>query len=169
MTLVSAQALSGQIVSALSPFCDMIEVAGSVRRRRPVCNDIDIVALPKSLEAFAAIKSRCLEKASLITDGEEIFAFELADATHVEIYFAHHEQNLLFAVEPCNWGTMLLCRTGSKEHNMELCRRAKSMGLHWAPHRGLMKDADIVASATEEEVFDALKLPFVNPENREIR
>src|SRR5262245_11423981 len=40
MDLDLAERYARQIVNWLSPFCERIEIAGSVRRGRPVCNDI---------------------------------------------------------------------------------------------------------------------------------
>src|ERR1051326_2039897 len=35
------------LVVALKPYCDRISIAGSIRRRRPECADIDLVVIPK--------------------------------------------------------------------------------------------------------------------------
>ena len=59
---------------------------------------------------------------------------------------------------------MLIC-TGSAEHNIKLSKRALSMGMKLS-HKGLIKDGKVVAS-TEEEIFTALDLPYVPPEERE--
>lgn len=39
--------LASKIVSTIDPHCTRVEVAGSIRRRKPTVNDIDIVAQPK--------------------------------------------------------------------------------------------------------------------------
>lgn len=35
------------VKSLLEPHCHRIAIAGSIRRKRPVCNDIEIVAIPR--------------------------------------------------------------------------------------------------------------------------
>ena len=38
--------IAQHIVDSLSPFCERIELAGSLRRKRPMVGDIEIVAIP---------------------------------------------------------------------------------------------------------------------------
>jgi DNA polymerase/3'-5' exonuclease PolX len=47
MELRKALYIAGQVVDALAPHCDIINVAGSCRREKPEVKDIEIVALPK--------------------------------------------------------------------------------------------------------------------------
>ena len=48
--------LSFKILSVTSPYCVRAEVAGSIRRRKPTVNDIDIVVLPKPQSWIQVIK-----------------------------------------------------------------------------------------------------------------
>jgi len=68
------------------------------------------------------------------------------------------------------WGTLLLVRTGSKEHNIRLASLAKGRG--WKLHasgEGLTDAQDRrVAGDTEESIFATLGLPYVAPEKREV-
>jgi len=45
--------IAADIKSRLLPFCDQIEIAGSIRRRRPMVHDIDIVCIPSNQGQFA--------------------------------------------------------------------------------------------------------------------
>lgn len=45
--LKQAQALAEKIIKELSPACARIEVAGSVRRKKPEVGDIEIVCIPE--------------------------------------------------------------------------------------------------------------------------
>jgi hypothetical protein len=47
MNLPLATLYAQQIVTWLTPFCERIEIAGSIRRQRPIVNDIDLVCIPK--------------------------------------------------------------------------------------------------------------------------
>jgi DNA polymerase (family 10) len=69
-----------------------------------------------------------------------------------------------------SYGAALMYFTGSKEHNVRLRERAISMGMklnEW----GLTKhnSEEVVASASEEDVFRGLELSWVPPELREDR
>jgi len=47
MRLETAQKLAKQIIAKLAPHCDRIDIAGSVRRKKDLCGDIELVMLPK--------------------------------------------------------------------------------------------------------------------------
>jgi DNA polymerase (family X) len=89
--------------------------------------------------------------------------------TQLDVFFAHGRSTDLLEATPSNWGAILLVRTGSREHNVQLCARAEKLGLKLEPQRGLV-DADgrVVAGETEEEIFSALGLPWLAPAFREV-
>ena len=78
------------------------------------------------------------------------------------------------------WATLLLIRTGSKEHNIKLCSlaRQKGMVLHadgrglaYPPHVGIENGQQFEAETfikcdTEESIFQALGLPYRKPWER---
>lgn len=93
-------------------------------------------------------------------DGDHIASFVRADTCGLDLYYA----------TPDTWGTTLLVRTGSAAHNIKLVEAGK----HLLParllkvSRGVVDTAGrVVASRTEEEIFAALGVPFVAPEDRE--
>lgn len=172
-----AYALAEVMVSVLMNWCEKIEIVGSIRRGRPEVNDIDLVLLPKPGQ-IPAIKARIQRRCRVVTDGPDSIMAELAlpltwrqrlglESVHLDFLFANHDERQLLYTVPSNWGTLVVCRTGSKEHNIRLCERAKSMGLHWNPHRGVMKGEAILAARTEEDVFKALDLPLIPSAFRE--
>lgn len=165
--LAKATRWAQQIVSELAPDCERIEIAGSIRRGRPMVNDIDLVILPRNLEA---VRNRALRNAEPVQNGPENLLIRLpGNGLQIDIFFARPASKTLFEDIPTNWGSILLCRTGSKEHNIWLCQRAQSLSLKYSPPKGLVdEEGYVVACANEEEIYTALKLPFIDPVNREI-
>jgi DNA polymerase (family 10) len=166
LPLARAQAYADKIVRELAPFCARIAIAGSIRRRRPICHDIDLVLIPRDA---AGLHDRVFQAAARrLCCGEQVLRVELKTGVQLDIYMAHEDQKDLFCVaKPCNWGSLLLCRTGSKEHNIKLVQRAAGLGYRWDPHNGVYNgDGTCIASATEEDIFQALESPYVNPEAR---
>ena len=47
MTLERAKEIAEKVVSQLSPYCERIEIAGSVRREKPFPKDVEIVCIPR--------------------------------------------------------------------------------------------------------------------------
>lgn len=173
LPLDRALKLATRVLTELAPRCVKIEFAGSVRRRCPVCNDIDFVAIPKSREDF---RERVMRHCSLamksdgvtpIGDGDNMLVVNMQNGVQLDIWFAKEARQELFRKIPSNWGTVLLCRTGSKQHNIYLAQLARSMGYQWQTMIGLTQAGNWVAGETEEEIFRALQMPYVEPEKRD--
>ncbi|MHB8520691.1 MAG: hypothetical protein ACYDH9_08025 [Limisphaerales bacterium] len=171
MTLEFGEKLASRIAAELQPLCERIEVAGSIRRRRTNVNDIDLVILPKPGK-LPAIKTRCSERCAAVIDGPQNTIFRLAlpngGDVQIDLFFARPAIKDLFQEIPSNFGAILLCRTGSKEHNIYLVEHAKKIGLKLNPYGGVFdEEGYCLAAATEEEIFTALNLDFIPPESRD--
>jgi DNA polymerase (family X) len=197
--------LAERIQSELQPFCIKCEIAGSIRRGRPEVGDIDQVILPRGANAVQPIKDRCKQRCRVTTDGKQNFicmmkvktargdARPTSEEFQLDIFFAHNGIDDLLNPQPTNYGSLLLCRTGSKEHNIWLATKAKAMDMHWSPYQGLFAGGawrlatestvlspestvkteyvggELIASETEEQIYDALGLKWISPALREVR
>lgn len=153
----TAEKVAAAVVRRLSPYCHRIEVAGSIRRRRPRVNDIDIVLIPKDpWNLHHEILGLCKPHQPKMS-GSKIMRITV-NGIDIDIYFTDDKA----------WGMILLVRTGSTDHNIYLASRAKKLGLHFSVARGV-EDAkgEVIASRTEEEIFAALGLDYLPPERRE--
>jgi DNA polymerase/3'-5' exonuclease PolX len=178
MLLEPATHIDERLAAALAPFCDRLDIAGSIRRRRVEVNDIDLVLLPKPGQ-LEALQRAALDGARCLSSGPENMSIELTTSPmagqplQADLFFAQPQKQSLFETVPTNYGSLLLCRTGSKVHNIYLCQRARAADLHWNPQRGLFArdprtdQHTLLASATEEEIFTILDLDFIPPEKRE--
>lgn len=172
MKLLEATEIALEIVAKLTQFCDKIEIAGSIRRGKGEVKDIDIVAIPNEDKLLAGgyfgrqhLISTLAYLATPRTNGNSIATFLHKGRTIdgdiiVDIYWAC----------PDTWGTLLLIRTGSKEHNISLCSLARDKG--WKLHasgEGLFDAYNRrIAGDTERGIFLALGLPFIPPGLREV-
>jgi DNA polymerase/3'-5' exonuclease PolX len=191
MDLATATRYAESILKWIGPHCRRAEVAGSVRRGRPECADVDIVCEPlvriekDMLGAETGRRNLLLEFLQRYVAGEH----ELGRATGRTIgpdgrrtpYFVSGGEkegkqvilqlpkcqlDLWFADE-MTWGTRLLCRTGSKEHNIWLCDRAVDRGGKWSPYEGLEVHGVKLPCPTEDCIYAGLGLKFIEPKNRE--
>jgi len=154
MELDKAKAIAEEVKQKLSPYCDRIEIAGSIRRKRPFVHDIDIVVIPNNQGQFIY----ALQQLGRIKmGGQKLIRCEMTEIV-LDVYVA----------APETWATLLLIRTGSAKHNIMLCTRARDMGmkLH-ADGSGLEKNGDIIASESEESIFVTLGLKYIDPQFRE--
>lgn len=177
MKLEHAKIVAGRIVGALAQWCERIDIAGSIRRGRPHVGDIDIVLMAKP-GAEASIRARLLQSCRKIVEGPQAMVVGMkvpAGMPHplgelqVDVWFAHHVESELFGGPACshNYGTMLVCRTGSREHNIGLAMRARELGLKWDPHHGVKRGDRVIAAEEESHVFEALHMTTPSPEDRE--
>jgi DNA polymerase (family 10) len=171
MKATAAWPLAESVKKILAPYCDQIEIAGSLRRGRDWVNDIDLVVLPKEGQ-LEPLRARCKQRAKVVLDGQQNLIVELDNRAggklQVDIFIAHPEQRDLLETKPTNFGSLLLCRTGSKDHNIYLVEHAKRLGLTWNPYHGMFaSDGSLLASATEEDIFRVLQVAFIPPALRE--
>lgn len=145
------------ILAALPGVTDA-RYCGSLRRFRESVADIDIVAAaaeaPQVMEAFVALPI----VSEVIGHGD----------TKTSVLTAHGLQIDLRVVTPGQFGAAILYFTGSKQHNIELRQRAINKGLLLNEYA--LEDAEtgeMVASQTEEAIYQALDMVFIPPEMRE--
>lgn len=163
--LARARRYAEQIASALQPFCTRLEIVGSIRRERPFCGDVDIVAEPRD---EPALRARIVDGKEVVQNGPQNIHVRLTNGLELQVFLARPETKDMFATTPSNWGSLLLCRTGSKEHNIFIAQTARANRCEWKIYEGIYRDGRLVASTSEEEIFDALHLKFVPPQKREM-
>lgn len=170
LALEAARAVAAEAKRLFGRYCQRWEVAGSVRRGRPQVHDLDIVCMPIDMKAWMELgmTAKGLHVSGRYVAGPRnlslVGRWQVPGGSHkvecqVDINSAHE----------LNWGMMLLSKTGSVEHNIWLASRAKKAGMTFSPYQGIMRDGHVIAGATEEEVFKALGLALVPPEQREMR
>ncbi|MBM4419349.1 MAG: DNA polymerase/3'-5' exonuclease PolX [Chloroflexi bacterium] len=157
----AARAVADDAVAHLrSAFPDLtaIEAAGSLRRWRDTIGDIDIVVgaadAPPLIAAFIAMPG----VRDVLGAGD----------TRASIVSTASVQIDLRVVPRQAFGAAMQYFTGSKAHNVRLRALAQRMGLTLNEY-ALSEEATgrVVASATEEEIYAALGLPWIPPELRE--
>jgi DNA polymerase (family 10) len=137
---------------------EQLEVAGSFRRRRETVGDLDMLASAANpgpvMKQFAAFP----DVNRVTSSGETKASIQLKSGLQVDLRVVPQE----------SFGAALLYFTGSKSHNVHLRRIAQSRGLLLNEY-GLFRGRSTVAAKTEEQVYKALRLPWIPPEIREDR
>lgn len=175
MTFFKAQHYAIKISEWLSPYCERIEIAGSIRRQRAVCNDIDLVIIPKIETQRDLVNEIILQKnlcayflIQWCVAGRAKMGSGDIDAKNITVHLPKCQLDVFFATEK-TFGTVLLCRTGSKEHNIWLASRARERGSHWFINEGLrLPDQPHIIADSEERIYTALGLPYIDPTGREL-
>jgi len=145
------------------PGIDEITPAGSLRRGRETVGDLDLLVTGPACEpdvVAAAVEHVAalplIDK--LLAKGQNKVSFTLRNNLQVDV-------RLLPRV---SYGAALQYFSGSKMHNVALRQRAIKRGLTLSEYALLrLEDNKIIASESEEAIYNALDLDYIPPELRE--
>jgi DNA polymerase (family 10) len=145
------------------PGIETITPAGSLRRGRETCGDLDLLVTGPACEpdvvagAVEHVASLPLID-TLLAKGQNKVSFTLRNNLQVDVRL----------LPQSSYGAALQYFTGSKMHNVALRQRAIKRGMTLSEYALLrLEDNAIVAAATEQEIYAALELEYIPPELRE--
>lgn len=155
-----AESAAGQLLGKLTGTIERAEIVGSIRRIRPHVHDIDLVVTPTDVNQFGMAIHKLADD-RLVDFGAKIIRFRY-ESIPVDVYLADNR----------TWATLVLIRTGSRQHNIKLCHLARTLGMRLKADgsglfSGLFGDGQWVAGKMEEEIFEALGLTWIPPCQRE--
>jgi len=130
--------------------------AGSLRRGRETVGDLDLLVTGRDPARTADHLMKFPEIVQVLVKGEDKVSVKLASGMQVDVRLLSREV----------YGAALMYFTGSKEHNVALRERARKRGWKLSEY-GLFEGETVLASRTEEEIYQKLGLQWVPPELRE--
>lgn len=131
-------------------------LAGSLRRMRETVADADILVASSQPEPVMEAFVRLPHVERVLSKGSTKSSVVTTDGFQVD----------LRVVSPTSFGAAQHYFTGSKPHNIHIRSLGVDKGLKINEY-GVFKGEELVAGATEEEVFAAVGLPWIPPELRE--
>ncbi len=151
-----AERAGRRVMERLSPVCEQMEIAGSVRRQVDVVGDVDIVASASDIAgAMSVLKAEFGAPA-----GANVQAQVQVDGVSADVWF----------VPPQSYGAALLFTTGSALFNIGCRTMARDLGFKLSQYGLYERGTDkLVASRSEQEVLEALGLKWVPPEKRSVQ
>ena len=135
-----------------------LELAGSFRRRKETVGDLDILAACKQ-------DSDIMERFVDFEDVEEVISH---GKTKSSVVLRGDLQVDLRVVPKVAFGAALHYFTGAKAHNIAVRKIGVKKDLKINEY-GVFKDEERIAGETEEEVFEQVDLPYIEPELRQDR
>ncbi|NJD32392.1 MAG: DNA polymerase/3'-5' exonuclease PolX [Gammaproteobacteria bacterium] len=136
-----------------------VEVAGSYRRRRDTVGDLDVlVSMGRGAGAVMDAFVNYEDVAEVLAKGPTRATVRLRNGVQVDVR----------VVPPGSFGAALHYFTGSKAHNIAVRKLAMARKLKLNEY-GIFRGERSVGGRTEQEVFEAVGLPFIPPELREDR
>lgn len=135
-----------------------INPAGSLRRMKESVRDIDILL-------SSAKPGKVMEEFTRLSDVKDVASKGL---TKSSVLTKDDIQVDVRVVDESSYGAALLYFTGSKEHNIKLRQLAIKKGLKLNEY-GVFKGKKRIAGKTEEDMYKAVGLSYIEPELREDR
>lgn len=142
----------GNVLPIAQDFCSFLtdagvvvraEVVGSIRRRKPVVHDIDILVAT----AHPEMVKEHIEKYKRLVRIEEVTSEVISGKIGVGYDFE------VILVNPSDFPLAFLLATGSKEHRFELLK--------------MLRKAEVTSGTSEEAIYQSLGMQWIPPELRE--
>ena len=158
--LIIAQDIATPLLEYLknSKGVKQITIAGSYRRRKETVGDLDILV---SARQDSTVMDRFVD----YDEVEEVIAHGKTRST---VRLRSGMQVDLRVVPQVSYGAALHYFTGSKAHNIAVRKLGVKKGYKINEY-GVFKNDTRIAGKTEEEVYKAVDLPYIEPELREDR
>lgn len=165
--------LATKLVKRLSPACQRIEIAGSIRRCKTMCGDIEIILIPKHLTNLLGELTGVTEvdlllqewPLTFVKNGQKYKQFSFSGNSG-----AAYTVDLFIQPDPATWGVNFLIRTGSAEFSHRAVTPKSQGGL--MPNHLRVREARLwdglqaLETPEEEDVFRLYGMDFIKPEAR---
>lgn len=149
--------IANKIVNHLKKVSSRVVVAGSIRRKKSIVKDIDILAVSSNPSAVMDAFVKMKEVKRVLGKGKTKSSVVLNSGIQVDVRVVPAE----------SFGAALHYFTGSKVYNIALRQIAIKKGLKLNEYGIFDKSGKMLAGKTEKEVCKILGVKYVNPEERE--
>lgn len=177
--------IAEKVKTSLLPYCEQVEIAGSIRRRKQLVGDVELVVIPKKV----LVKEATADQPSLFGDvrkGEPAIynnllwshLDHLVDTSKIiqghawgELYRRFNFRTVInrlvvvdvFTAAPQNWGNTLWMRTGSRKFNLHIVQHIRQQGMGHRDGWLISADGEILESFTEADFFNQINHPYIEP------
>jgi DNA polymerase/3'-5' exonuclease PolX len=166
MEYTKALTIAEEARETLAPFCERITIAGSIRRRREHCKDIELVAIPKMVATglFSDEPVVHPDFCAVVDSWQRVKG--QATGRYTQRILPGGMVLDLFMADQDNHGAILLIRTGDAAFSKRF------MGWTLRRHGYEQRDGYIwqggvkVGVPEERDVFRLVRKPFVEPSDR---
>ena len=148
--------IAEKYLKKIEPYCLRAMIAGSIRREKKHCNDIELVIVIDS-EMMTGI----IEEVGGLGEhvrGDITGRYTqrlLPEGVKIDIFIAGED----------NWGNILVIRTGSAEFSHAMMLKARRVGLR---HKdgSLWRDTERLICRSEDQFFEYLQMDWIDPADR---
>lgn len=169
MKYARAASIAVDFVDTLRPFCERIQIGGSLRRERADVKDIEVVCIPKYCTIREGLFSEevtriCPEFLEVVNSypGNK----GRADGKYTQRRLPQGINVDVFMCSPDNWGAIFLIRTGDWRFSKWFMGSALRRAGYEMRDGYVMRGEHRIAVPEEEDMFKLAGVPWVEPRNR---
>lgn len=177
--LSEARVIAGKVLNHVKPAMARIEVAGSIRREKPIVGDIELVAIVHDRDKLLQLLGDVGQTIKPSVPGIVPWTPK-PDSRYIRVRLNEGMNLDLFIANPDNWGGLFLMRTGSASGSdgnafngfvPGIFKRWKTMsgGGRMTDVMPTMPDGTQLPIPEEQDFFDLLEMDFVPPVERTAR
>jgi DNA polymerase/3'-5' exonuclease PolX len=159
MLYTEAKPIADKLKVLLEPYCERIEVAGSIRREKEIVKDIEIVLIPKNTNKLFNVLGLHLLRLNrdfqYIKNGDKYKQFYY-QGIKVDLFVAH----------PDNWGYIFAIRTGSAEYSHNVLASGWVKKGFKGVDGFLTRNGEIIPVKEEIDLFNILEIEYREPSKR---
>ena len=174
--LSEARSIADKVLVHVKPAMARIEVAGSIRREKPVVGDIELVAIVEDRDKLYKLLADVGQTIKPGVPGVIPWTPK-PDSRYVRVRLNEGMNLDLFIASPDNWGGLFLMRTGSATGSdgnafngfvPRIFKRWKTLsgGGRMTEAMPTMPDGTQLPVPEEQDFFDLLEMDFVPPVER---
>lgn len=179
MKYEKAKSVAEQLTLDFAPYCERIEIAGSIRREKPIVGDIEIVATPiLARDLFGALSpGPCVLDHALnvmvrdgylgkvLKNGLRYKQFELPQGIELDLFIVR---------PPAQWGVIFAIRTGPRAFSRWIVTQRRAGGAlpsgfrvkDGAVHLGLTGNSRVIPMPEEMNFLKFVGLGWIAPAER---
>lgn len=162
MLLTEAKPIAVNLKVLLEPYCERIEIAGSIRRVKEIVKDIEIVLIPKQANKLFNVLGMHLLKTTgsinYIKNGDKYKQF-FYQGIKVDMFIASQD----------NWGYIFAIRTGSAEYSHNVLANGWVKKGFKGIDGFLTRNGEIIPVREEIDLFKLIGVDYTPPKERELK
>jgi DNA polymerase/3'-5' exonuclease PolX len=168
MDHAQALAIAEQCRAALAPYCGRIEIAGSIRRRKPQVKDIELIAIPKLITTGLFGDEMVTDPGFCTVVNQWLAIKGKPEGKYTQRQLPEGIVLDLFMADTDNWGLTLAMRTGSAAFSHHVLATSWVKAGYKSVNGHLCRGSQLVPMREEADLFTLLGIPWINPEAREV-
>ena len=181
MKLDQAQRLASRILDSARGYTLRAEIAGSIRRLKEECKDIEIVAIPllgEKTDLFEESRRNLLYRWARQMEREDKIHWIKPGTNQIQRWPIEEHGKYwrgllvksgvkldLFLTTQETWGCTLLIRTGPSDYSTRIVSQCRPQ-FYFAQGKLFNGDGRFIPTPEEKDVYTTLAIPYIKPKQR---